>query len=200
MMGAIVGLRLASSISIVLEFLMKQATFWSDSMDVLWWIRRLSRQFKPFIANCVGEIHSVTNTDQWRFVPSKDNVEDMVTRGMSLMKLAECNLGGQDPNSWVKKRVTPESNWPKIQIEKNLSEDMEVRKASRCLYTSLSSGSKKKLSTDDTKTSQEDCPWRLDPSHFSDWVKLKRIYALGRVVFCTTVDYQAWKDQQENWQ
>ena len=32
MMGAIVGLRLASSISSVLEFLVKQATFWSDSM------------------------------------------------------------------------------------------------------------------------------------------------------------------------
>ena len=72
-----------------------------------------------------------------------------------------------------------ESNWPKIQIE-NLSEDMEERKASRSkysLYTSVSSGSKKKLSTEDTKTSLEDCSWRLDPSRFSDWVKLQRIYA-----------------------
>ena len=38
MMGAIVRLRLASSISSVLESLIKQATFWSDSMDVLWLI------------------------------------------------------------------------------------------------------------------------------------------------------------------
>ena len=51
MMDAIVGLRLASSISNVLEFLIKQATFWSDSMDVLWWIRRPSREFKPVVAN-----------------------------------------------------------------------------------------------------------------------------------------------------
>ena len=56
MMGAIVCLRLANSISSVLEFLIKQATFWSDCMDVLWWIRRPSHQFKPFIANLVGEI------------------------------------------------------------------------------------------------------------------------------------------------
>ena len=35
MMGAIVSLRLASSISSVLEFLIKQAAFWSDSMGVM---------------------------------------------------------------------------------------------------------------------------------------------------------------------
>ena len=88
MMGTIVCLCLATSVSSVLEFLIKQATFWSDSTDILWWIRRPSRQFKPFIANHVGEIHSVTNPDQWRFVPSKDNVGDMVMRGMSSMELA----------------------------------------------------------------------------------------------------------------
>ena len=64
MMGAIVGLHLSGSISTVLEFLIKQATFWSDSMDVLRWIQRPSRQFKPFPANLVGEIHNVTNPDQ----------------------------------------------------------------------------------------------------------------------------------------
>ena len=72
------------------------------------------------------------------------------------------------------------SNWSKIQTEKNLSEDMEVIKASHSkysLYTGALSGSKKKLSTEDTKTSQADCLWRLDSSCFSDWVKLKRIYA-----------------------
>ena len=64
---------------------------------------------------------------------------------------------------------------------------MEVRKASHSkysLYTSALSRSKKELSTEDTKTSQEDCSWRLDPSRFSDWVKLKRIYVHGCVLFC----------------
>ena len=174
MMGTIVGLRLASSISSVLEFLIKQATFWSDSMDVLWWIRRSSCQFKPFIVNHVGEIHSVTNPDQQRFVLSKNG--DMVTRGMSLMELAKCNLWWTGPEFLGKEG----SNWPKIQIEKDLSKDMEVRKASRSkysLYTSALSGSKKKLSTENTKTSQEDCSWHLNPSRFFDWVKLKRIYS-----------------------
>ena len=93
-----------------------------------------------------------------------------------------------------------EINWPKIQIEKNLTEDMEVRKAIRpkySLYTRASSGSKKKLSTEDKKTSQEDCSMGLGPSHFSDWVKLKKTYAWV-CHFCTTVDYQVRKDQQEN--
>ena len=145
-------------------------------MDVLWWIRRSSRHFKPFSANRVGEIHSVTNAGQWRFVPSKNNVGDMVTRGMSLMELVKCNLWWKGPEFLGEE----ESNWPKIQTEKNLSEDMEVRKASRSkysLYTSALSGSKKKLSTEDMKTSPENFSWRLDPSRFSDWVKLKTIYA-----------------------
>ena len=72
------------------------------------------------------------------------------------MELAKCNLWWTGPEFLGEE----ESNWPKIQIEKNLSEDMVEREASRseyALYTSASSGSKKKLSTEDMKTSQEAC-------------------------------------------
>ena len=112
------------------------------------------------------------------------------------MELVKCNLCWTGPKFLGEE----DSNWLKVQIGKNLSEDMKERKASHSkysLYLSALSGSKKKLSTEDTKTSQEDCSWRLDPSRFSDWVKVKRIYAWV-CCFCTASDYQAWKDQQEN--
>ena len=128
--------------------------------------------------------------------PSKDNVGDMVKRGMSLIELGKCNFWWTGPELLGEER----GNWPKIQIEKNLSKDKAVRKASRSKYslcTSASSGSNKKLSTKDMKASQEDCSWHLDPSRFSDWVNLKRIYAWV-CRFCTTVDYQVWRDQQKN--
>ena len=65
------------------------------------------------------------------------------------------------------------------------------------LYTSASSGSKKNLSTEDTETGQEDCSWPLDPSRFS-LSKVVENLCMGVSFYRTIVDYQAWKDQQEN--
>ena len=58
LMAAVLGLRMAGSVSRVLNASLDQATFWSDSMNVLWWIRGRSRSFKPFVANRVGEIQT----------------------------------------------------------------------------------------------------------------------------------------------
>ena len=63
--------------------------FWSDSMDILYWIRGQSRKFKPFVANRVGEIQASTNPEQWRYVPTKLNPSDLLTRGLSVPALAE---------------------------------------------------------------------------------------------------------------
>ena len=68
---------------------MKQVTFWLDSMDVLWWIHKQSRRFKPFVANIVGEIHEHTNPSQWRHVTTKENPAGYITRGLSVDGL--CN-------------------------------------------------------------------------------------------------------------
>ena len=51
-------------------------------MKVLWWIRGRSRQFKPFVANRVGEIQSNTDPEQWRYVPTGMNPADILSRGM----------------------------------------------------------------------------------------------------------------------
>ncbi|MCG8047834.1 MAG: hypothetical protein N0E48_19785, partial [Candidatus Thiodiazotropha endolucinida] len=82
LMAAVVGVRLTGRISRVLEIPLSQATFWSDSVNVLWWIRGRSREFKPFVANRVGEIQSNTNPGQWRYVPTNLNPADLLSRGM----------------------------------------------------------------------------------------------------------------------
>ena len=56
LMGAIVGVRLNKRKSEVLGVNMTKSTFWCDSVNVLWWVRGRSRNFKPFVANRVGEI------------------------------------------------------------------------------------------------------------------------------------------------
>ena len=87
--AAVVGLRMAGSISRVLNASLDQATFWSDSMNVLWWIRGRSRSSKPFVANRVGEIQTATDPKQWRYVPTNKNPADLLTRGLKLSELTK---------------------------------------------------------------------------------------------------------------
>ena len=58
LMGAVTGLRLASSVANVSQMSEKQVKFWCDNMNTLCWIRGHSRSFKPSVANRVGEIQN----------------------------------------------------------------------------------------------------------------------------------------------
>ena len=64
LMGAILGIRLARSIVNALSLKKKLVTFWTDSANVLWWIRGHSHTFKPFIVNRVGGIHMSSSPEQ----------------------------------------------------------------------------------------------------------------------------------------
>ena len=96
-------------------------TYWSDSMNVLWWIRNPSRKFQVFVANRVGEIQTLTNPNQWRHIPSEENPADLVTRGVTLSKLISMNY-------WWHCRsflVQDDSMWPINQIQIQESENEE---------------------------------------------------------------------------
>ena len=58
LMGAVTGKRLALSVAEALNIDKQFITFWTDSTSVLWWIKGHSRQFKPFVANRIGEIQA----------------------------------------------------------------------------------------------------------------------------------------------
>ena len=90
LMGAVVGIRLAKRIAAVLGLELCRTTFWSDSVNVLWWVRGRSRNFKPFVANRVGEIQDSSNPEQWRYVPTSLNPADFLSRGMSIEDLITC--------------------------------------------------------------------------------------------------------------
>ena len=91
LMGAVVGIRLTTRIAEVLGIQMTKSTFWCDSVNVLWWVRGRSRNFKPFVAHRVDEIQTQTDPNQWRYVPTKVNPADMLSRGMPANDLAKCN-------------------------------------------------------------------------------------------------------------
>ncbi|VDI81624.1 Hypothetical predicted protein [Mytilus galloprovincialis] len=87
LMAAVLGLRLALSVKHALEVPDDNMTFWSDSMNVLYWIRGRSREYKPFVANRIGEIHTSSHPQQWRHVPTKVNPADLVSRGRTVEQL-----------------------------------------------------------------------------------------------------------------
>ena len=75
------GLRLTQSLLTVLELPMQSVTFYSDSTDVLWWIQGCGKDFRPFVANRVGEIQMLTEPSQWQHVSTEENPADLCTRG-----------------------------------------------------------------------------------------------------------------------
>ena len=83
LMGGLMGLRLVKTLNKKLE----EVHFWSDSMDVLCWIRNEVRPFQPFVAHRISEICEVTSPEQWEHVSGTDNPADAPTRGLSFSEL-----------------------------------------------------------------------------------------------------------------
>ena len=84
LMGAILGLRLTQSLLTVLELPIQSVTFYSDSIGVLWWIRGRGKDFRPFVANRIGEIPMFTEPSQWQHVSTEENPADLCTRGATV--------------------------------------------------------------------------------------------------------------------
>ena len=167
LMGAILGLRLAFSVAKVLKVDQKSLIFWTDSMNVLWWIRKPSRGFKPFVANRIGEIQSSTNPEQWRHVSTKENPADLPTRGTSVANLKDNVLWWSGPE-FLK---SDEKDWPKVKIEVNQETLSEVRKQAR---VQIETENEEDLTL---LTTTHETDWRLQPERYSNWNRLVRVRA-----------------------
>ena len=62
LMGAVLSSRLARSVLNVLT--VDRVIYWTDSENVYYWVRNQSREFKPFVANCIDEIQRTTSPEQ----------------------------------------------------------------------------------------------------------------------------------------
>lgn len=169
LMAAVLGLKLALSIAKPLDIPSERLVFWSDSMNVLWWIRGKSRDFKPFVANRVGEIHRNSSPTQWRYVPTKLNPADLVSRGRTVAQLKFDLIWWNGPDFLLRE----EHEWPVCQISKGLSCDKEVKHATK-LSTKVTSETGQDI-TLVTMKNIDVSDWRLNPEHFSSWLRLIRV-------------------------
>ena len=77
--AALVRVRLAHKIKKVRRLHITSCYWWSDSKAVLQWLSMDPRNLQ-FVMNRVGEILEHTNISEWRWVPTKTNPADFVTK------------------------------------------------------------------------------------------------------------------------
>lgn len=181
LMGAVVGVRMAKRISATLDIPMNTSVFWSDSVNVLWWVRGRSRQFKPFVANRVGEIQSISDPAQWRYVPTSINPADFLSRGMKAEDLKKCDVWCKGPEYLLQ----PETAWPSNRTVNGPIENAELKLGSK-----LKTPKEIPMTTNHTDsqryeptfqafetTIDSDAQPTIDPRRYSSWLKLRRITA-----------------------
>ena len=97
LLAAPIGARLMSFISAVLQLREPQVVFWTDSTDVLHWIRN-RRTHKVFVENRVTAILELTDSKQWHHVRGVENPADLGTRGITLSALSESSMWWKGPS------------------------------------------------------------------------------------------------------
>ncbi|GFS70611.1 integrase catalytic domain-containing protein [Trichonephila clavipes] len=108
LMGALLAARLAKEVKKILDQKCStRAFFWTDSQVTLHWIKGPSHRWKPFVANRVREIQSLTDPNSWFHCSGKDNPADLLTRGISVDALTTNSSGGMDPRFYVKLTSRP---------------------------------------------------------------------------------------------
>ncbi|XP_058840942.1 uncharacterized protein LOC131696416 [Topomyia yanbarensis] len=59
----------------------REVVLWSDNQIVLAWLKKPLAMLQVFVRNRVAEILQETGRFQWKYVPSKDNPADIISRG-----------------------------------------------------------------------------------------------------------------------
>ncbi|XP_058828272.1 uncharacterized protein LOC131688137 [Topomyia yanbarensis] len=120
--AAVLGCRLAANVTRSLKMKISKRTFWTDSRNVLCWLRADHKRYSAFVGSRVSEILESTDIVEWRWVPTRYNVADDGTRWREHPDLSS-------ESRWFKGSAflrQAEVEWP-ILPQKSLITDEEMR-------------------------------------------------------------------------
>lgn len=80
LMGAVLGARMSQTILSTHSYQFKRTVFWTDSRTICSWINSDQHRFKQFVAFRVSEIQEITKIADWRWIPTKLNIADVLTK------------------------------------------------------------------------------------------------------------------------
>ncbi|XP_065093953.1 uncharacterized protein LOC135714509 [Ochlerotatus camptorhynchus] len=120
--AALLGVRLADTILASLSIKIYKRYFWTDSKDVLCWLASDHRRYSQFVAFRVSEILESTDVNEWRWVPTKQNVADEGTKWIRVPDFSSDSRWFRGPD-FLKE---DEHGWPVTPSFKK-STDEEIR-------------------------------------------------------------------------
>ena len=151
--AAVMSVKIDHMLRRELDLPLVEGIFWCDSTSVIQLIRNTSKRFHTFVANRLSVIHDCSSPEQWRYVDSKSNPADDVSRGLTAECLIESKRWLNGPEFLWK----TEECWPKRIVVADLSnEHPDVKPEGRVLMASHQNA--------------------LYPfiDHYSSWDRLKR--------------------------
>ena len=90
--------QLGSRFHSIMPFSFQAVHLWSDSKDVLYWLRDHPSRWPTFIANRCSHIQTLMPGACWHHVASKDNPADVASRGVSPGLLKDHSLWWKGPS------------------------------------------------------------------------------------------------------
>ncbi|XP_062713430.1 uncharacterized protein LOC134290331 [Aedes albopictus] len=121
--AAVLGARLAIFIGENHTISIERRVFWSDSSTVLAWIRSDARRYRQYVACRIGELLTITEASEWKWVPTNMNIADEATKWGSGPCLSTNGRWFQGPQFLY----SPEQHWPQQSHMKNICTEEELR-------------------------------------------------------------------------
>ncbi|XP_058816629.1 uncharacterized protein LOC131679895 [Topomyia yanbarensis] len=97
LLAALLLHRLVVKILSALKMSFNEVILWSDSQVILAWLTKQPEQLDLYVRNRVREITATGTKFEWKYIPTKDNPADIVSRGLSASKVANSDLWWNGP-------------------------------------------------------------------------------------------------------
>ncbi|XP_055589201.1 uncharacterized protein LOC129741485 [Uranotaenia lowii] len=106
--AGLLGARLATNIVASLSIEVHKQFFWTDSRNLLSWLKSDHRRYSQFVGTRVSEILELTNLNEWYWIPTKDNVADDGTKWKGVPDTSSSSRWFRGPPFLYK----PAEEWP----------------------------------------------------------------------------------------
>ena len=204
LLGALIGLRFTRQVCSALKTPTNGGTYLVDIMNVGYWIQGQSREYyksrswpivgqsreyKPFIAHRVGEIHEFSAPNQCRYVPCYFG-----TRGLTVKELVQTDLRWNGLEFLKRSK----QDWPECKFDKPTStQNLQLTGAKE---TGTKEATTYQITKEGGETANVEDVWRLDPLRYSKWcrVKTKGELEIGCVDLQTVVGNQLSRERKVN--
>ncbi|XP_055526882.1 uncharacterized protein LOC129719513 [Wyeomyia smithii] len=123
LMAAVLGSRLSCTVKSQHSLPIRKQFLWSDSRTTLSWIRSDQIKYKQFVAFRIGEIRENSNVSDWRWVSTKINIADVLTKWGQGPPLDSSSPWFNGP-AFLR---DPENQWPTMELPAvDTSEEMRA--------------------------------------------------------------------------